>query len=168
MIEIPLTQGQTAVIDDIDSDLAKLKWQAHYSKTAKRFYARRCSHVGLKVLRKYMHRVILSRILGRELARSEIVDHKDLDTLNNRRENLRLANSAKNASNRPKPSNNTSGYKGVTWSKKNKKWVAQIEVDDQHIYLGTFVNIEDAAEAYRVAAIKYHEEFARWTEKSDE
>lgn len=46
-----------------------------------------------------------------------------------------------------KNSNNTSGYKGVTWDKTQNKWKAQIVFKNKVIYLGRFENIEDAVEA---------------------
>jgi hypothetical protein len=43
--------------------------------------------------------------------------------------------------------NNTSGIKGVTWDKSRKRWVAQIEFQGKHYYLGRFTNKEDARKA---------------------
>jgi hypothetical protein len=57
--------------------------------------------------------------------------------------------------------NNTSGYKGVCWNKKNSKWLARIRINNKRIYLGYFDNIFDADAAYKLAAIKFHGEYAR-------
>lgn len=51
--------------------------------------------------------------------------------------------------------NSKSGYKGVYWNKSASKWVAQIVVQSQHIYLGCFINILEAARAYNAAAIEH-------------
>lgn len=59
------------------------------------------------------------------------------------------------------PSTNTSGYKGVTWSKQNNKWMAQLKVNDKNLYLGFYHNIIDAALAYDAVARELHGEFAR-------
>lgn len=52
-------------------------------------------------------------------------------------------------------SNNTSGYKGVTWDKSKKKWRAQIVFKNKAYYLGRYSKIEDAIEARKNAEDKY-------------
>ena len=91
----------------------------------------------------------------------EEVDHKDLNGLNNRIENLRPATRQNQNANKPRNRNNTSGYKGVTWDKRREKWVAQIMIDRKHIYLGQFDNAEEAHAAYVKAANENFGEFAR-------
>lgn len=160
MVEIELTQDQTTIIDDIDSDLASLNWYASWDKTIQNFYVRRSIRKGLKQTTQYMHYIILSRMLERELSRLERVDHINRDTLDNRRENLRLATHSQNAINRGKHRDNTSGYKGVSWFKRDQKWKAQIVTNRKHTYLGLFDNPIDAALAYDQAAKELHGEFA--------
>lgn len=41
---------------------------------------------------------------------------------------------------------------GVTWHKRDRKWVAQIMVKGRHIHLGYFSTAEEAAAAYATAA----------------
>ncbi|KAK9817097.1 hypothetical protein WJX72_009520 [[Myrmecia] bisecta] len=53
-------------------------------------------------------------------------DHRDGEKLNNTRANLRVATHAENVRNRGRFKNNTSGYKGVSWNKQNRKWFASI------------------------------------------
>ena len=89
------------------------------------------------------------------------IDHKDMDASNNKWNNLRLANKQNNGANRGKNKNNTSGYKGVTWAKRNKKWAARIMVDRKNISLGFFHDPEVAQEAYKKASKKYFGEFAQ-------
>ena len=89
------------------------------------------------------------------------IDHIDLNKLNNKWKNLREATHSQNMANVALLSNNTSGYKGVFWHKQNLKWMVQIKVNNKRIYLGSFVNKEDAVEAYKKAAKKYFGEFAR-------
>lgn len=50
---------------------------------------------------------------------------------------------------------NTSGYKGVSWSKANRNWRAQIGVNREHLYLGGFDDPADAARAYDAAALRF-------------
>src|SRR5271157_6281687 len=89
----------------------------------------------------------------------------DLDHINriknkNKQINLREANRSQNGANREKYANNTSGFKGVSYNKRDKKIVAQIAVRNRHIHLGYFSNTLEAAVAYDKAAIQYFGEFA--------
>jgi hypothetical protein len=165
-IEIPLTQGQVTVIDVADADLAQYKWLALYSKSyadGGKYLADR--HVPIpgtsRQMHQLMHRVILSRMLGRELLRTERVDHKDLNPLNNRRSNLRLATPAQNVVNSPTRSDNSSGYKGVTFKKDAGKWCARVSNRGKRIHLGYFDTAEDAYEAYCKAASEIYGEYLR-------
>ena len=51
--------------------------------------------------------------------------------------------------------------KGVSFRKDKQKWCVQIKADGKHIYLGTYTNLEEAAEVYNEAALAYHGSFAR-------
>jgi len=59
-----------------------------------------------------------------------------------------------------KRSNNTSGYKGVSYCAAKKGWVVYIDKNKKRKYLGLFKNKEEAAKAYKEAALKLHGEFA--------
>lgn len=87
------------------------------------------------------------------------VDHIDGNGLNNIRSNLRLATRAQQCQNRGMFKNNSTGVKGVTQC--GSKWRARILANHKSISLGTFGTKEEAAEAYRQAAIKYHGEYSR-------
>jgi hypothetical protein len=89
------------------------------------------------------------------------VDHIDGNPSNNKIENLREASHAENMRNSKKPVNNTSGFKGVTWHKGSKKWVAQCWFNNKKHYVGMFDNLLDAAIAVRDFRIKNHKDFAR-------
>lgn len=82
-------------------------------------------------------------------------DHRDRNKLNNTTANLMQTTHSLNNHNKDKPKTNTSGVKGVGWHKAANKWIAQITVNDQHIYLGLFANKEDAIKARKDAEIKY-------------
>ena len=162
-ITIPLTQNQKTIIDRIDSDLASLKWSANFSPSyagSGNFLAVRGSS-NSNVKRQWLHRTIMSRILGRDLVKGEKVDHVNGDPLDNRRENLRLATSLQNNRNVGKRSDNKSGFKGVYWYKAASKWRAQIRVNKRAIHLGQYDTPEEAYEAYCQAAKYYFGEFAR-------
>jgi hypothetical protein len=160
MVTIELTKGYEAVVDDADADLAELKWTAKEGDG--RVYAYRKARDNGKRKNILMHRVILERELNRKLLPfpKEQADHIEGIGLDNRRGNLRVASNAQNQSNRSKTKNNTSGFKGVYWNKRDKKWYAQIRVNYEYFYLGSFTDPLLAANAYDAAALEHHGEFA--------
>ena len=89
------------------------------------------------------------------------VDHKDENPLNNRIENLRAATHSQNLCNRSLASTNTSGVKGVSWAKRQKKWHAQCRIAPLgRVHLGYHSNIADAENAVRKFRGLHHGEFA--------
>jgi hypothetical protein len=89
------------------------------------------------------------------------LDHKNSVRDDNRWDNIRPATISQNGMNRPAQANNTSGFKGVTFHRKARKWMAQITKDGSLHYLGLYETREAAHEAYRKAATLLHQEFAR-------
>ena len=170
MIEIPLTRGHVAIVDDIDADLAELRWHAvNDYRAVYAIRSERGSDGRYRTVR--MHRVVVGRMLGRALERCEQVDHIALDVggtsgLDNRRANLRVATNAENQRNaRPAAAVGgrpvTSPYKGVDWRPDLRRWHSRIQVDKRRIHLGYFQSELEAAKAYDAAAIEYFGEFAR-------
>lgn len=90
------------------------------------------------------------------------VDHCDTDPSNDRWDNLRKATSQENKANRGLNKNNTSGFKGVSWDRHKKKWVAQTKHNYRRIFLGRFDTKEEAHAAYCSAAERYFGEYARY------
>lgn len=89
------------------------------------------------------------------------IDHIDGDPLNNKIENLRVCNLSQNLCNSTKRKDNTSGYKGVSWFKPQKKWRARISMYGKEHHFGYFDEIEKAINAVKIGRIKIHQEFAR-------
>lgn len=102
-----------------------------------------------------LHRYILG------LGRGGIIDHENGNGLDCRRSNLRTATHQQNMQNCCISRNNRSGYKGVFQTNKGK-WAAQIMASRKKYVLGTFTTPEAAHAAYCEAAIRLHEEFARF------
>lgn len=119
-----------------------------------RFLYEQGKYVGLEML----HRLIT------DCPEGKVVDHINGDGMDNRRANLRICSHAENLRNRKIHSNNKCGRKGVSYdpSSSIRPWRAKINVDRKRISLGRFACAEDAQEAYRAAAKKYHGEFARF------
>jgi AP2 domain. len=147
--EIKLTQGMVAIVDDEWFDyLNQFKWQATKMKNGK-WYASRVVK---------MHREIAG-VIAIQPTKVD-VDHRNQNGLDNRVENLRVGTRSQNMSNTKKYSTNTSGYKGVMWSKRQSKWIAQIKYHGKLFHLGVFDNKIDAARAYDAAATDKFGEFA--------
>ena len=155
-VSTPQYPNRFVDVDDIDFPrFSKDKWSV--DKVKNKLYVSRSINTGDGKCRKVrMHREILSVTDG-----SIIVDHRDGNTFNNTRQNLRTCTKTQNTRNSNRSSKNTSGYKGVVWSKKDRRWVAQITVDRKYKYLGSFFCLIKAAKAYNEAALKYHGECAR-------
>lgn len=105
------------------------------------------------------HRLAWLYVYG-EWPKGEI-DHINGDSTDNRIVNLRDVTTAQNSLNRGLRRNNTSGIKGVSWSKKSQKWLVHIAVNKQLLHVGLFDTIEDARAARIEAANRLHGEFAR-------
>ena len=90
-----------------------------------------------------------------------VVDYINGDRTDNRRCNLRVCTSKENVRNSKLSANNSSGYKGVSYDKRRKKYSSSISVDYRNHFLGYFDNPEDAARKYDEAAIRYFGEYAR-------
>ena len=73
---------------------------------------------------------------------------------------LRLATPAQNSQYTGPQKTTTTGFKGVTYCKRAKKFVAQIQANGRHMNLGMFSDPESAAHKYDAAAIQYHGEFS--------
>ena len=145
----PNTLNKTEfLIDEDDYDKIKGVW---WSKTPAGYITNPRKRISV-------HRIILNCSHG------EIIDHINGDPTDNRKENLRICNTAQNGWNRGIPKNNTSGFKGITYkNEKNRKcrWAANIKVNGSTYFLGHYSKREHAAEAYKVASIKYHGEFSK-------
>lgn len=163
-IEIQLSRGYIAIIDDEDADLTMFKWSANEAKND--VYAFRQSWTNGKPTNVYMHRVILSRMLGRPLQRREFCDHICNDGLDNRRSNLRLATNTQNQWNRAKVQSSKSGLKGAAWCERKQRYKSSIEVNNKRYHLGSFTSPIEAHYAYCKAALKYHGEFANFGSNS--
>jgi len=146
--EIPLTRGRVVVVDDEDfAALAAHRW-CLWSNGKHEYAMREAS--GRTVL---MHRVILGAEKG------QVVDHKNHNGLDNRRENLRLCSSQQNNFN-TRPLRGTSKYKGVSLEKRTGRWRAFIRVSYKKVALGYFASEVEAAAAYDRAAREHHGQFA--------
>jgi hypothetical protein len=147
---VQLSRGREAVID-----AASVAMVHGFNWFFDGFYAARTVQKDEKRRSLRMHCVLLLTDDGME------VDHANGDRLDNRLANLRPCSSSQNKCNSVMRSDNTSGYKGVTWSKKSKKWRARIYLSGREKNLGWFSTAHDAYEAYNNAAMSAYGEFAK-------
>ena len=87
------------------------------------------------------------------------IDHINGIKNDNRIINLREATNSENQKNRGKQSNNTSGYKGVSFHKLSNKWIAKATLNGIKNHIGLFVTPEQARDAYQNFAQKNHINF---------
>lgn len=141
-------------LDDFERVSAS-KWGA--ARSGKSLYATATSLARLPKHHARLHHFILRTTPG------QIVDHINGDTLDNRKQNLRICTAAENAKNARRQTfvGKTSRFKGVCWSKYDGKWLARITSDGATKDLGLFDIEIDAALAYDAAAERLHGDFAR-------
>lgn len=149
---IPLTQGMYSLVDEEDYErVSEYSWCAHKAKWGM-YYA--VTNIDNKTVR--LHRFIMNTV-----HREVFIDHKSLDTLDNRKSNLRPATNGENQHNTASKAGSSSQYKGVSFDKGKNKWVANIRAKDVGYYLGSFLSEEDAARAYDAKAVELCGDFAR-------
>ena len=89
------------------------------------------------------------------------VDHIDNNKQNNRINNLRLCSRSENNMNTRKQKTCSSNYKGVSYFKRDQKWLAVIHINSGQKHLGLFASEEDAARAYNEKAMELFGEYAK-------
>lgn len=127
----------------IEKDFKNLKWTI--TKNRNKFYVQKTvndKHI-------YLHRYIMN------CPKDKYVDHINHNTLDNRKQNLRITNNADNLRNGEIRVNNKTGVKGVYFDNKRNKYVANIKVNYKGIFLGRFDTLEEAAQVRKKAEIKY-------------
>lgn len=145
----PSKYGQFfALVDDDDYDrLNQFKW--YPEKKQNLFYARTKDKTRKAF---YMHRFILNT--------EKEIDHRNHNTLDNQKSNLRECTKSQNQRNKSAKKNGTSKYLGVRFVSDRNKWRADISDGKSSIFLGEYFDEQEAAAAYNRAAKSIHGEFA--------
>lgn len=129
--------------DRLENDFPNMNWTI--TKNRNKLYAEK--RVNKKNV--YLHRYIMNCPKGK------YVDHINHNTLDNRKENLRITNNADNLRNGQLRPNNTTGINGVYYDKTRKKYVARIRVNYKIIHLGRFNTLKEATQKRKEAEVKY-------------
>jgi hypothetical protein len=146
---VPLTKGYDAIIDALDVHLVQgFNWCASVMRHT--VYALRAENSGLIPTTLYLHRLIMMPPCHQE------VDHIDRNGLNNTRANLRVCTRSQNCQNQGISVRNSSGFKGVSWCARDKKWQSHISANGRRKRIGYFASAEDAYAAYCAERDKLH------------
>jgi hypothetical protein len=155
---IYLGEGVWTILEQADYyRLRHFKWVVYGNgNSGQNLYAVRLKLVSPnKTTMISMHREIMKPTDDR------FVDHRNCDSLDNRRENLRFATRAENMRNRRKRRNASSQFIGVHFYKPQGNWSGTITHNGKKIWLGRFESEVAAAKVYDKAAKRYRGEFAR-------
>ena len=136
-------------------------WWAKYSWANQSYYAMASEHLGMKENGTQKKNIVALHQFV--LDTDKTVDHIEHDTLDNRKSKLRIVETKDNLKNRKgRNINNKSGYRNVSWSKSEKKWLVQLQIDKKNRVLGKFPYEElDKAGAFaEEMRQKYYGEFA--------
>lgn len=131
MKRIKLTQGKYALVDNEDFEWLN-QWKWHMS-----------SH-GYVMRRPPQSRIVYMHRLINGTPDDSDTDHINRNKLDNRRENLRIANKILNGRNRGENKNNTSGHKGISWDKRVRKWAVYLWNNYRKIHLGYCDELKEA------------------------
>ena len=133
MRKIKLTQGYKTMVDDEWYDyLNQWRWYVlDCTPTIK--YAVRQVRVG-----KYKQKVIRMHRVVSMCPTHLLVDHINRDGLDNRAKNLKPCTQVENQINRKLSSNNKSGFNGVHWNKREKRWLSEVSSSGKKLTLGGF------------------------------
>lgn len=102
---------------------------------------------------------LVHRLAMGDIPEGMVVDHIDCDKLNNDTSNLRVVSQSQNCY-RSRRKSNTSGFRGVSWNKRTKKWKASIERVGKQYHIGLYDDLQEAAKAYDAKALELFGEFA--------
>lgn len=159
MKTIPLTCGKVALVDDEWFDrLNKHNWQAvkmgRKGHTQFWYAVRKAPAYDGKRRAIFMHREVSGA------KRGWVVNHRDFDGLNNQNINLDVCTYAENSRYRRRKPRASSRFKGVSWNRFHKLWVARIASEETNYYLGSFDDELAAARAYNAKAKELFGDFA--------
>jgi hypothetical protein len=137
-------------LDDFDKvKELNLSWHPYWEKTMKKYYARATRYLGIvdgkpKYDTPLLHQIIVDTVgMGGKIH----VDHKNHDTLDNRKENIAVTSTSQNAMNRQGANKNgTTGVRNVSYDKTNNKYIVQLQVNGKNTVFGRFKELEDAKE----------------------
>lgn len=145
-------RGGEILIDEIDLPILRSLRSIHVNENG---YACGTLRIDGKVKWYRLHRLIMKPSDGLE------VDHINGNRADNRRCNLRACTRRQNRRNAKLSKNNTSGFKGVSFYRRDGTYEAYIKINHRKHRIGYFKDKIEAARAYDTAALAEFGEFAK-------
>lgn len=142
---IYVSQGRSFLID---TDQLEKVMQYSWHVTTKGY---------IRTSSRKLKRIALHKFL---MKTDEQIDHINRDKTDNRLANLRVCTTRENNFNRRGWSKSKTGFKGVTYDNRKKKYKARIGIDNKRIHIGYFDTAEEASRAYNEMAEKLYGEYA--------
>ena len=156
--------GKFAKISLLDKNYVSIgHWYVFGGKGSENGYPTRSGSYRGKPAVIYLHRAIGARIglNAHPFDNKTLIDHKNRDTFDARRSNLRVASKQQNAVNRNRTTSSKAEFIGVYRATKGgNTWRLQIGIEDEVFKLNGFRSAEEAARVRDALARYYHEEFA--------
>lgn len=142
MKKIYTSKREEILVDDADYEwLNSFRW--HLKKSREKYYPTRGIYDPVTQNTKSMK---MSRMIM-DAPKGILVDHRNGDTMDHTRGNLRLATNSENGFNSRIPTHNTSGYKWICWDKSRSKWHVSTKLNQKKINVGRFDTLEEAIQA---------------------
>lgn len=158
-----ITQQELNELLEYNKETGEFTWKKDRSRLAKKGQRAGCDDgtgywtINIKGKPWKAHRLVFILHTG---SYPNCIDHINGNKADNRWENLRPATRGQNNQNQSMRSDNTSGFKGVYYLKRNKKWAAQVTVDGEQKYLGLYPSEFEAGEVAMKARQYHHGEYA--------
>lgn len=146
------------VDDDIFKKISRIGVSNAKSSSGKKYNYVICFEYGRNGRQFLLHREVAQRMIGRDLCRSDIVDHIDGNPLNNTRTNIRICSQSENLFNSKKRIGSKSVIKGVSFCNTRKKWRSCITAYGK-TYQKRFSNKSDAIKFSKKLRKKLHKHF---------
>ena len=107
---------------------------------------------------RYVHDYLFEHKPGYE------IDHINLNTYDNRKNNIRYCTHQQNQINQPLQKNNTSGVSGVSYYPPRRKYRARIKIKQKEIHLGYYITFVEAVQARNVGMECMFGEYGRYND----
>jgi hypothetical protein len=124
-------------------------WHVQWSNKIKGYYVSTTFHMGTengkqKAKTILLHKLILNVL---DVNRKIQVDHKNFNTLDNRRENIEVVSTSQNSLHRKGANkNSTTKVKNISWSKSTQRYLVQFQVNHKNVCFGRFKTLDEAKE----------------------
>jgi len=154
-----ITQSELKDILHYDQDTGVFTWLKNYIVAGT---VEKKGYIAIKINKKSYkaHRLAWLYVYGN--FPKEQIDHLNGIKNDNCINNLREATASENMLNRKQFKTSSAEFKGISFHKKQQKWTAKIQINKQRIWLGSFYSANEAAIAYKNAAIKLHGSFVNF------